>query len=169
MGLQDEPYLEPQQQAQVWQRCSQIEREQLKQEFLGYQQRQQFMTSHPDYSQVVGQPNPVTGQFQPAQPLMKALQANPMLGQALQNSPMAHVLAYEIASKYKETPQQTQQRQQQQTQQQAQQAANAFQQAATSISGVEGTAGNVSKQAMVQGMSDAEFKQYIEDIKSQAM
>ena len=64
----------------------------------GQQSEQSFVNSHSDYSEVVGVPGP-GGQFQYAAPLLRVLKANPVLANALNNSPNKAVLAYEIASK----------------------------------------------------------------------
>ena len=62
------------------------------------QSEQSFVSSHPDYAEVVGVNGP-GGQFQYAPPLLRAIKANPALADALRNSPNKAVLAYEIASK----------------------------------------------------------------------
>lgn len=64
----------------------------------GQQSEQSFVNSHPDYAEVVGVTLP-SGQFQPAPPLTRQLNANPALQNALRNSPNKAVLAYAIASK----------------------------------------------------------------------
>lgn len=88
LGLQDEPYLNAEQQGQVFNSMFQA---------ISVQQADNaFVESHPDYAQVVGVSD-ATGRFIPAAPLQRVLAKDPHLGQAINNSPQGRRLAYNLA------------------------------------------------------------------------
>ena len=88
LGLQDEAYLNTEQQGQVFNTMFQT---------ISVQQADaSFVESHPDYAQVVGVSD-ATGRFIPAAPLQRVLAKDPHLGQAINNSPQGKRLAYSIA------------------------------------------------------------------------
>lgn len=133
------------------------------------QSEQSFINSHPDYADVVGVtlPNKV---FQPAAPLSRALKANPVLANALQNSPNKSILAYEIASKdpqyvaelkEKAKPADTK----------AAELAEAKINAANqqlSVSAAKG-GGNLDQAAAIRAMSDEEFEAHNQKVMDKAL
>ena len=88
LGLQDETYLTIEQQGQVFNA--------MMTEIAVTQADASFMSSHPDYSEVVGTSDRF-GNFIPAAPLQRVLTQNPQLRQAITTSPQGKMLAYELA------------------------------------------------------------------------
>ena len=96
MGFSEDGFLTNAEQAQVMDKVSEIRAGQTQQQI----QSQQFLSSNPDFNQVVGSIDPASGQFVYAPPLLRVLQANPGLLPALQSAGNgSSALAYALASK----------------------------------------------------------------------
>jgi len=143
--------------------ANQVMMEQVQQQTQQQTVIQQYVSSKPDFANVVGKTDPITGVFQIAEPLRRQCEKNPMLAQAILNSPYQGMLAYEIASKdpdyvaYLQNTTQT----------------TAAQQVATalagsrqmSISAVPGQ-GTLDKMAVIKNMTPAEFDAYKQKVLS---
>jgi len=92
LGLQDETWLTTEQQAKVFARKEQLD-QQNQQQFMRMTVDTQFMASHPDYGDVVGRMNPVTGAFIPSEELQRILMTKPYLSVVAQSGAQA---AYEL-------------------------------------------------------------------------
>lgn len=91
-GLQDESYLNQEQQAQVFARKDQLDNRRFQQEQANTQNNQ-FAATHDDYPQVVGTTDPMTGAFTPSPELRTLLTKKPYLLQAANSSGQA---AYDL-------------------------------------------------------------------------
>ena len=134
----------------------------------GQQAEQSFINSHPDYAQVVGVNGP-GGQFQYAPPLLRALNGNPALQSALQNSPNKAVLAYSIASKDPQYLQEQVDAAKSDDTKAAEKAAAKIEAAnqQLSVSAAKG-GGNLDQAAAVAAMSDEEFRKHNEGVMAKA-
>jgi hypothetical protein len=158
LGYKDETYLTQEQNAAVMDRVQQIQSQQMQQQT----RRQGYVSARPDFANVVGKTDPMTGVFQVAEPLKRQCEKNPLLAQAILQSPYQEVLAYEIASKDPEYMKSLQKTMETTA---AQQVAVALSTAQKSISAVSGT-GTLDKVAQIQGMTDAQFQEHLNRIKS---
>lgn len=97
LGFQDEAFLSPEQQAQVMDYTQQ----QVDAVTEQRTQMQSFVTSKPDFAQVVGEKDPFTGGFKYAEPMQRLILSNPAIQNALGSmQPLAAAaMAYEMASK----------------------------------------------------------------------
>jgi hypothetical protein len=91
-GLQDEPFITEDQRISVYERKEQLDMQRFQQQ-QQYAQNAQFVATHPDYAEVAGVDNPVTGQFIPSTELQTILTKKPWLFQAANASAQAR---YEI-------------------------------------------------------------------------
>lgn len=161
LGLQDETYLTIEQQGQVFNA--------MMTEISVTQADASFMSSHPDYAEVVGTSDRY-GNFVPAAPLQRVLNQNPQLGQAITTSPQGKILAYELA---KADPVYQESIRTKGLPPEVKAAANAkavVEAAAkqASISAAGTGQGNTDRAALVKKMSDAEFKAHIDSIIAKA-
>jgi hypothetical protein len=133
-------------------------------------QTQAFISSKPDYAQVVGQNDPITGQFVAAGPLQRKINQNPAIATALQAAgPNAAVLAYELASTDQQYLAEKAKAQQPPAVQQGQAAQDVLQQASglTSVSAVSGT-GAINKTDTIKGMNAEDFDAYSKKLRGEA-
>jgi len=162
LGLQDETYLNKDQQGQVFNAMFEV--------ISASQTETQFMASHPDYPQVVGSYNQA-GQFVPAPPLLRALEKDPTLGPQLgaipemQRKAFAYRLAvndpeYQASLKTKDNPALRQAAD-------AKTVAEAAKKQA-SISAAGSGQGTLDKKAVVQNMTDEQFDAHIKAIIARA-
>ena len=124
--------------------------------------------NYPDYEQVVGKQ--VGNTFQYAPPLKKALENNPALISALQNSPNAAMLAYEIAKNdpdYKAVKKQSGKTATQIAAENAESKINAANKK-LSVSAARG-GGTLDSAAAVAAMTDVEFSAYNQKIMDKAL
>ena len=98
LGFADEPYLTTEMSIAVTDRVQQYRDVQI----AATTASANFISSHADYSEVVGQTDPLTNQFVTAPPLTRILAKNPQLAAAIKSSAYPEQLAYEIASKESE-------------------------------------------------------------------
>ncbi len=134
----------------------------------GQQAEQSFINSHPDYAEVVGVNGP-RGQFQYAPPLLRALNGNPALQSALQNSPNKAVLAYSIASKDPQYLKEQVEAAKSEETKAAEKAVTKIEAAnqQLSVSAAKG-GGNLDQAAAIKAMSDEEFRKHNEEIMAKA-
>lgn len=135
----------------------------------GQQSEQAFVNSHPDYAEVVGVTGP-GGQFQYAPPLLRQLKENPVLQNALNNSPNKAVLAYSIASKDPQYLAEQVEKAKSDDTKAAEKAEAKIKAANTqlSISNAKGGGGNLDQAAATAAMSDEEFRAHNEKIMAKA-
>ncbi len=91
-GLQDESYLNQEQQAQIFARKDQLDNQKFQQQ-QAMAQNNQFAITHDDYAEAVGTTDPMTGAFIPSQELNELLTKKPYLRQVANSSAQA---AYEL-------------------------------------------------------------------------
>ena len=167
LGLKDEEFLTKEQQIKILTRVDEVRS--LQYNTIAVQQ--QFLNQHPDFAEVVGTGNPVTGTFKPSPALQRIIDKKPQIAQAIASSPQAAQLAYYfvtndpdyIAEKVEAglTPEQK-----------TAKVATAAIQAAkkqTSISAATGGGGTLDKKAAINAMSNAEFAAYKEALKAKAI
>ena len=133
-------------------------------------QVQSFIASKPDFTKVVGVQDPITGQYMYAQPLLRVINANPSIAQALRGAGTnAAVLAYELASKDPQYIKEVAEAAKDPVIQASEKANQAIEQANSqvSISAVAG-AGAIDRAAALRAMSEPEFEQYKQGIMSRA-
>jgi len=129
----------------------------------------QFQAQYPDFEQVVGAADPMTGQFVTSEIMAEALKADPQLSVKIQR-PTPQVFAYEIAKLHKQlrelraaqNPTLTQAPMPQPT---IAHQIRAAQQAPQSISAATGR-GTLDKTSHIRNMGDAEFAQYWAKVKA---
>ena len=129
-------------------------------------QVQNFITSKPDYAQVVGTLDPLTNQFIYAQPMLRVMQANPGITQALQGAGSgAAQLAYQIASQDPAYMAQVAKATADPVVVASEKANQVLHNAnsMTSVSAVAGT-GTIDKAAAIRAMSPGEFDAYKQSI-----
>lgn len=129
-------------------------------------QAQNFVASKPDFVKVVGTLDPVTGQYNFASPMKRALEEDPSLIHALRGAGSgAGMLAYKIASKDPKYVEEVAKAKADAVQKNSEEAAQVIQQAdnLTSVSAVSGT-GTIDKAAAIRAMSDQEFAAYKDKI-----
>ena len=128
-----------------------------------------FVSSKPDYAQVVGHTDPITGQFVTAAPLQRIIANNPSITAALQSAgPSASILAYELASKDPQYMAEVAKAAVPPVVAASEQAAAVIQNANTmaSISAVAGQ-GAIDKAAAIRAMSDEEFEKHKQTVMNQ--
>ena len=137
-------------------------------------QQQSFMSSKPDYANVVGGVDQATQQFAYAPPLQRAMNNNPsiqgvLLSMLRTNPAGAAIVAYEIASKDPTYIKEVAQAAKPAAVQQSEAAQQAIEQAngVVSVSAVAGQ-GTIDKAAAIRAMSDEQFAQHKQQIMDQA-
>lgn len=157
LGLSNEEFLSAGQMADVLNTVIQIQNTANAQ--------QSFIASHPDYAEVVGKN--FMGQFQIAPPLQRAIQKNPVLGQALMSNPQAGIIAYEIASKDPQYLQELADKNKPPEQTAAEKAAEAITQANKQVSiGTVSGGGQVDQASVYASATDAEIAASVEKAKA---
>ena len=173
LGLQSEEYLSTSQQVKVLNKAreyDEVANQARQQQMNAFVSQQTFITQHPDYYDVVGTVNPITRQFVMAEPLNNVIKKNPQLAIAIQSSPYAMQLAYQLASQDPDyitskatkglTPEQKA----------SAAAAAAIKAAGSPLSiGVVPGGGTIDKITMIRNMTDDQFKVYLEQQKAKAV
>lgn len=117
LGLESNDYLTEPERIQVFKRKEQLDFQRYQQQAT-VQANRSFITTHPDYGEVVGRPNPMTGTTMPSAEIVEILQRKPHLTAAALSSAEA---AYQIVMDertLKELTKKTKAFDEQQTQQQ---------------------------------------------------
>lgn len=133
-------------------------------------QVQSFIASKPDFAQVVGIVDPLTGQFIYAQPMLRVFQTNPGIMQALQSAGAGGFqLAYKIASQDPTYMAEVAKATANPVVAASEKANQVIQNAnsMTSVSAVAG-AGTLDRKAAILALSDEEFKNLVETVKARA-
>jgi hypothetical protein len=154
LGLKDEPFHTPEMTGQIFNKMFQY--------ISVNQEAAAFVSSHPDYSEVVGTLDPSTGQFKPAAALQRVISKNPSLAKAVFSSPYSRQLAYQLASSDPEYIASQKKSGITETDRAAADAKAAIEaaQRQASISAAATGGGNLDKAAVVSNMSKEEFAEY---------